>query len=225
MNQNQIRARKFGIASLVLLLLFLTWAILVATSQPVINSFDKTLINVIVNHNETNLIFARSITVVGNTKTMTVLTIIAAALLLLIKRYPLALYFAGTMALANLTNSIVKHIIKRPRPTAHHLVHAGGYSFPSGHSIGSITFFSLLIIVTIILVKSHVLQTLATLIFGSMPILIGYSRIYLHVHFPSDVLGGFLLGLTFIMVSLYLYYRYRLSFNPTSTPFARDSLN
>lgn len=218
MNNENTLARRFGVTSIALLVLFLVWATLVATGQNIITVFDKSLINLISNTNEANLAFARTITVIGNTKTMTWLTILVTIILLLFKKYPLALYFAGTMALANLTNSIIKNIIQRPRPTVTHLVHAGGYSFPSGHSIGSMTFFVLLIILSSILFKNKTLQTIITIVCSVMPLLIGYSRIYLHVHFPSDVFGGFLLALTFITASLYLYHRYQKFFKRVPNP-------
>lgn len=208
-NEQNLFIKKSGVFACFFAGLFTIWAFLVATNTDFIQAFDQTVIKVVANNNSTNLAFARNITVVGNTNTITTLTIITLITLLLLKKPWLGIWFTGTMIFANLTNTIIKNFIKRPRPAVHHLVYAGGYSFPSGHSIGSITFFILLIIVIRLLVKNKTVKNILTVLLILFPLMIGYSRIYVHVHFPSDVLGGFILGLSFIFIALWVYKRYQ----------------
>ena len=184
--------------------IFTIWAVLVATHSSIITSFDTFFINLLTNTNPANITFATNFTTLGNTKTLTFLTILVGVILLLLKKYGYAGWFVGTMALANLTNTIIKNIVQRPRPNVKHLVYAGGYSFPSGHSIGSMTFFLLLVILVALFVKNKTAKLGLTFVLIAEPLLVGYTRIFVHVHYPSDVFGGFLLAWTFICLSLFV---------------------
>ena len=89
---------------------------------------------------------------------------------------------------------LIKSIIKRPRP-ALCLIHAQGFSFPSGHATIAIIFFSFLIYTIRDRIKTRALRYLfiaENIIAFS---LIGFSRIYLGAHWVSDVIAGFSLGL------------------------------
>ena len=85
-------------------------------------------------------------------------------------------------------------------------VFADGYSFPSGHSVGSATFFGILIILTILLVKNKFWRTTLIIIWIIFPLFIGYTRIFCHVHYPSDVVGGWLEGTTFVLLGFSVLY-------------------
>jgi membrane-associated phospholipid phosphatase len=97
----------------------------------------------------------------------------------------------------------LKQIFNRPRPLIP-LVHAAqGLSFPSGHALTSMTFYGLLIYIVWERVKNPYLKwtLIATLIL--LIHLIGFSRIYLRVHYASDVIAGFALGLIWLVISLW----------------------
>jgi len=94
-----------------------------------------------------------------------------------------------------LLNTLFKSFYERPRPTTEHLVAAAGYSFPSGHAMissGFYGFFAFLIFYE--LRKKTNKAFLAPVFIGMLILFIGISRIYLGVHYPSDVLAGFLAG-------------------------------
>ena len=105
---------------------------------------------------------------------------------------PVSLFCMASSAL----NEVLKAIFQISRPLeSNWLVPVMGYSFPSGHSMTGIMFFSIIIVVfRKYLIKNRPLANIATGLLVFFIILIGFSRIYLGVHFPSDIIGGFLVG-------------------------------
>ncbi len=105
----------------------------------------------------------------------------------------------------------VKYPVDRPRPTPN-LVHVlnpsldgGKFSFPAGHVESYVAILGLFIFFLIVLGKPSWLRTLEIIVFGAMIALIGLSRIYVGEHWPSDVLGGYLLGVDWLIVTIYFY--------------------
>ena len=103
------------------------------------------------------------------------------------------------LALAALTNFTIKQIIQRPRPTGYRIIEEWGYSFPSGHSMVSISFYGYLIY-RILKSNNKTMKRFLIPIFSLLVISIGISRIYLGVHYTSDVLGGFLCGVSYLII-------------------------
>ena len=193
----------------IFVVIYAAWAILVSSSSQFIHSFDNAVINVVCNTNPANVAFAKTFTNLGNTNVITIETIILFIILIVFKQYAYAFFTAGVMICANGYNWIIKHAVQRHRPLVHHLVYADGYSFPSGHSVGSAALFGVLIILTILLVKSKFWKTLLLIIWALFPLMIGYTRIFVHVHYPSDVFGGWIEGITFVLLGYsFLYHFY-----------------
>jgi undecaprenyl-diphosphatase len=106
---------------------------------------------------------------------------------------------AVNLILVSLLNIIFKTVFHRARPDILPLIHATGYSFPSGHSMISAAFYGYLIYLCIIFLKRPWKQILCA--FQLVLILfIGVSRIYLGVHYASDVIGGFLAGISWLII-------------------------
>src|SRR5699024_3326183 len=103
---------------------------------------------------------------------------------------------------AGVLNKTIKYIFRKPRPSFEHLVVQGGYSFPSGHAMGSTIMYGGLLVVLFYLVKSKGIRTLFALLFVGLILLIGISRIYLGVHYPSDIIGGYSLGSAWLYTSV-----------------------
>ena len=88
----------------------------------------------------------------------------------------------------------------RPRPDHLRLIKQNGYSYPSGHSMISIAVYGFLIYYVYHKVKNKALKIALIILLSLLIILIGISRIYVGVHYPSDVLGGYTLSLLIIIV-------------------------
>ena len=100
-------------------------------------------------------------------------------------------------------NKTIKHIIQRLRPEdIEHLVQEGGYSFPSGHSITSMFVYGMLLYLIWIHVKDRRLRNILSVLVMIPLVLVGPSRIYLGVHYPTDVLAGWCLGFAVLMAAI-----------------------
>lgn len=132
-------------------------------------------------------------------------TIVAFCAILLIlpnrKKYGLPVSLASLGGLA--IYKPMKHIFLRARPDAAlHLVKQGGFSFPSGHSVTSVIFYGVLIYLLKRHCKNDKLRKVLTVICGFLALTIGPSRIYVGVHWPTDVLAGWCIGGAVLMVSI-----------------------
>jgi len=99
---------------------------------------------------------------------------------------------------------VLKKLFRRKRPITPLHKAVSGLSFPSGHAIMSVSFFGLLIYIVNNTISSGALQTTVTIFLVVLIFLIGFSRIYLRVHYASDVLSGFIIGLSWLLISLYI---------------------
>ncbi len=111
---------------------------------------------------------------------------------------PLSAGALGTMLL----NSLVKHLVQRSRPEVLHLVTEHGYSFPSGHYITSMFFYGLAIWLVWRYVDNQTVKWILTALLAIPMLLIGPTRIYLGVHFPTDVLGAWCLAIAAIVLEI-----------------------
>ena len=130
----------------------------------------------------------------------TFLIALATILLMAIKDKKKGFLIWINLASSALLNQILKHIIQRPRPDEYRIVDASGYSFPSGHSMVSAAFYGFLIYLIYKNVKNKYLKWGLIGGLGLLIILIGTSRIYLGVHYTSDVLAGFLIAISYLII-------------------------
>jgi membrane-associated phospholipid phosphatase len=99
---------------------------------------------------------------------------------------------------------VLKYIFHRDRPITPLLDAAKGFSFPSGHAMMSVTFYGLLIAIGWQYIKKGWLKWIFTLILSLLIFAIGLSRVYLRVHYASDVLAGFCVGCMWLLLSLWI---------------------
>jgi undecaprenyl-diphosphatase len=100
-----------------------------------------------------------------------------------------------------LVSEILKTALRFPRPDiALHAVVENGYSFPSNHATASMALYGFLL--WCVWEKAPQLKWAASVFFAALIALIGFSRVYLGVHYPADVICGYLLGFVFIVVGV-----------------------
>ena len=121
-------------------------------------------------------------------------------LFLLIKNKKIGLSIISNIVIITILNQLLKRILQRPRPTEFRIVEETGYSFPSGHSMVSMAFYGYLIYLIYRYIKNKYVKWTLITILSILICLIGISRIYLGVHYTSDVLGGFLLSISYLVI-------------------------
>jgi undecaprenyl-diphosphatase len=97
--------------------------------------------------------------------------------------------------------AILKFTFERARPD-NPVILATGYSFPSGHALMSVTFYGLIIYIVFEKFKTLLPKVLIAVFFISLIFIIGCSRVYLRVHYASDVIAGFSVGFMWLILSL-----------------------
>ncbi|MCH1626458.1 phosphatase PAP2 family protein [Ferdinandcohnia quinoae] len=116
--------------------------------------------------------------------------------------------FIAVLVGSSLLNLILKEVFQRARPELHRLIEITGYSFPSGHAMGAFTFYGVLTF----LLWRHIPviwgRVLLILFSGMMIVGIGVSRIYLGVHYPTDIIGGYVASAFWLTFAIWSFQRY-----------------
>lgn len=140
---------------------------------------------------------AKFITNFGGAIFLITLTVI---LFILIKNKKIGLSILTNLVVIAGLNQVIKRILQRPRPTEYKIIEETGYSFPSGHSMVSMAFYGYLIYLIYKYVKNKYIKWISIIALSILICFIGISRIYLGVHYTSDVLGGFLLSISYLII-------------------------
>ena len=121
-------------------------------------------------------------------------------LFIIIKNKKIGLLIGINLVTITILNQIFKFILQRPRPTENRIINENGYSFPSGHSMISMAYYGFLIYLIYKYVKNKKLKYISITLISILIIFIGISRIYLGVHYTSDVLAGFLFSISYLII-------------------------
>lgn len=141
------------------------------------------------------------ITYTGNWQTIVLLGVVLLAIPAVRKN--IGIPFAVISLSSTVFYKIVKEFFTRERPElAVRLIEQGGWSFPSGHSMNCMVCYGLLIVLVQRYCKNRRLANGLTVLLALLIVLIGVSRVYVGVHFPTDVLGGWSLGIAFLTLAL-----------------------
>lgn len=190
---------KFKQKIIILSCIFIIWTILVITNS--LTLFDDKIYQFIISfQNDTLTNIMKVITSFANP--LTIVSLCLISLLSLIWKYKASIYLIIVTIISTVFNFLIKNIVLRTRPDHLRLIEETGYSFPSGHAMGSIAFYGFIIF---LLSKSKInknLKIFLSVIIGITIFLIGISRIYVGVHYPSDIIGGFLLGYIILISSI-----------------------
>lgn len=150
----------------------------------------------------------RDVTAFGGFTALTIVTVVAAVAFLIHGRRRHALVLVGAVLLAQVTSELAKVIYARPRPD---LVSHGSYvysgSFPSGHSmLSAATYLTLAMLIASLEPKPGAKRMVYGVAIGLM-LAVGFSRVYLGVHWPSDVLAGWSLGAAWSLAAWFVLLR------------------
>lgn len=132
-------------------------------------------------------------------------------LIVLIKNKKIGISIFTNLCLATGLNLILKQILQRPRPTEYRIIDETGYSFPSGHSMISMAFYGYIIYLIYKYVKNKYLKIGLITTLSVLIILIGTSRIYLGVHYTSDVIAGFMISISYLIIYISVVNKFFIS--------------
>ena len=198
MNKNNF---KILITVVILTFLFLSQGY-----NNILKPFDLKIISYIQSlENEYLTVFYKMITIIADTYQSAIITILLVTFLYFKKHYREALFLAITMTTCGLAMPLLKNIFSRERPNFYRLIEISGYSFPSGHTTSATTMYlTLAIILLSIMKKLNKYFVFSIAVLGI--VIIGSSRIYLGVHYPTDVMAGICLGISIVSTVYCLYY-------------------
>ena len=147
--------------------------------------------------------------VTHSTDTITIVILCAALVLIPMTRKTMGLPLTATALINMGTYKAMKHIFLRARPdVVYHIVEQGGYSFPSGHSAASMLVYGLLFYLVGKYCKNQKLRVLLQTVCGILVLTVGPSRLYVGVHWATDVLAGWCVGAAVLMAAVYLIERF-----------------
>ena len=165
-----------------------------------ITPFDNIIYNAIISLKSDSVTkFFKLITKLCNEKFIIIATLLIF-IILLFKKKKIGFILTLNVLLCSGLNTLIKHIFLRPRPVGLKLIKQGGYSFPSGHSMMAVAFFGILIYLVCRSKWKKSIKILLSSLLTVLILLIGISRIYLGVHFASDVLAGFAIALSYLII-------------------------
>ncbi|MEE3343580.1 MAG: phosphatase PAP2 family protein [Bacilli bacterium] len=194
---NFLKKNKNNIIIIILLIIIITITNSIINQKPL--AIDIIAHNIFVKKLRTPTLntVMRIITRLSNSEGIVLFTLIS---FILIKNKKLALTVPLNVILAAILNQILKHIIRRPRPIGYRLIKIGGYSFPSGHAMLSMALYGYLLYLTHNYVKDKKKKLILMLLLILIIILVGISRIYLGVHYCSDIITGYSISIIYLII-------------------------
>lgn len=199
-NFKNLKKKKILIPLGVLSLLFIILTVLVCTNT--IEPLDNATSSFIISIRSPEL--TNTMNIITNISGSYALIVFTTLFIILIKKkkYPLAITI--NLIAVFITSQLAKAIAERDRPLDM-LVSAPGYSYPSGHSMVGLAYFSFLSYLVIKYIPNKIVKIILPIVFTITILLVGFSRIYLGVHYLSDVLAGFLLGAIYLIIFINIY--------------------
>ena len=190
------------------LFVFLFFADAFLVLSGISSSFDNVISLFFSVHN--NVTFTNTFKIISficSPKFMIILNVLLFIFIIVKKKYKLSIIVLSSIS-SVIFNNLVKIIVRRERPDYLRMVVEKSYSFPSGHTMISVLFFGSIIY----LVNKYNLKhkRLITFSLSTFILLVGISRIYLGVHYLTDVVGGYLLGIVVLFFIIHILERKKL---------------
>ncbi len=185
-------------------LTFVVLLVLVLLRWPPLESADHDVadrLNALVAGHPALITVIKAVTDLGSTPVLAGIVAAAAVFLAIRRRWRLLLFLLASVAGSFVLDPVLKDLVGRLRPiVAHPIAHGIGRSFPSGHALNSIVCYGAVLLVFLPAAKGNWRKAFKIVII-SLITLIGLSRILLGVHFVSDVLGGWAIGITWLGIT------------------------
>jgi len=186
-------------------------ALAIATSRHPINPLDLNAAGFVQSFETPALTKAMQFfTVLGSAKFSVIIAVLMMVFLYVVLRHRTELIFlCGALGGAAVMNQLLKLVFHRERPSVHRLIEETGYSFPSGHAMGAIALYGALAFLLWRHIHTRVGRGLLIVFSCFVILMICLSRVYLGVHYPSDIIAalmasGFWLGLMIWAYQLYM---------------------
>lgn len=200
-----IKDKKYLLISIAAVFVFVI--ILINVLNGKIQNFDVAIYNAIISLKTDILTFIVKIITMFGDKEILILIVILS--LIFVKNKKIGCSIAGNLASVGLINHILKELIKRERPPLEvRMVEETSFSFPSGHSMASFAFYGLIIYFICKYFKNKKIKKIFCIALGSLIFLIGISRIYLGVHYASDVIAGFAFSTIYLITYITIIKKY-----------------
>ena len=173
------------------------------------SAFDHEVFAFLGNYvNETNNKLMLFFTFLGTHTFLIPANLVLVAYFLFIKKHKWFCIKIPAIALSSLGLMFgLKHLFGRERPGVPLIFHAEGLSFPSGHALFSITFYGLLVYIIFKTIAHKVLKWTLIIMLVILMFIIGFSRVYLRVHFATDVMAGFCVGFVWLVFAIWFLNR------------------
>ncbi len=153
-------------------------------------------------------------TYLGNWQVIIGLSIIAIIILGLLRERRKIVFLAMALISGEVIKELLKFLIHRPRPDiSFSLISESGYSFPSGHAVISVIFYGMVVYFIYKLCRKIWQKIILLVAFATLILLIGFSRIYLGVHWASDIIAGWLIGFAILLFFILIFKKYFATLN------------
>ena len=198
--KKKIKLNKRMIISAIHLVLFIILSILIFTkvTEPLDEAVESFVLGI---RNDKLTSIMRIFTNISSSYSLIVITILIT-LIAIIKNKRLPYNTIINLISVFLLSQLFKFIFRRPRPTGEFLAKASGFSYPSGHTMVSFAFFTFIAYSMCDRINSKLLKIMIKISMIILIMIIGFSRIYLGVHYTTDIIGGYLMGMVYLMIFL-----------------------
>ena len=196
----KVKNDKMLIASLILLIIFIFFVFLHSYFN-IIDDFVYSLVKPLISNDMTNIM--QFITFFSDPIWCILLSCL---MILFVKNKKISKAFLLNLILVFLLNYVLKILFSRNRPADINLIVETGFSFPSGHAMMSLGIYGFLIYLLLLSDKNKISQIIGTVSLVLLIFLIGISRIYLGVHYATDVIAGFIISASYLLLFIRFIY-------------------
>ena len=196
----KVKNDKMLIASLILLIIFIFFVFL-HNYFNIIDDFVYSLVKPLISNDMTNIM--QFITFFSDPIWCILLSCL---MILFVKNKKISKAFLLNLILVFLLNYVLKILFSRTRPVDINLIVETGFSFPSGHAMMSLGIYGFLIYLLLLSDKNKISKIIGTCFLILLIFLIGISRIYLGVHYATDVIAGFIISASYLLLFIRFIY-------------------